>query len=289
MAHPIRSCLIAGCARNVEPHLPAVLANALKIAAQFDQATFFFVENNSTDQTLARLKEFSLAHPNVHVQSLGDLDAPMAPRTVRLAFVRNFILSKIAATPAMSACDELVLLDLDEVNSEPLDVNAIQNALAFLRERPQTAGVFANQPVGYWDIWALRHPQLMPVDCWHAVFDRVERLAETDQQAFEALLGPTLPRFQPSEPPIEVQSAFGGLGFYKMPVVLANPMPYVGSATRFFFTGPTPGYRNLQTCEHVSFHLGLRAMGQQLFIYPALVNKHQALNVNPSFFRSIAF
>ena len=87
-------------------------------------------------------------------------------------------------------------------------------------------------------------------------------------------------------PPIQVESAFGGLGIYKMRYVLNNKSRYVGHEYKYFIDEAMV-FSKLQTCEHVSFHQGIAAQGGQMFILPYLVNSDQDTEFNPSAFRSM--
>ena len=71
----------------------------------------------------------------------------------------------------------------------------------------------ANRRNYYYDIWALRHPDWCPQDCW----ERFARLRPQigNENAFQmAILGPMV-RIPAHLPFIEVESAFGGLAIYR--------------------------------------------------------------------------
>ena len=82
-----------------------------------------------------------------------------------------------------------------------------------------------------------------------------------------------LHKFQRTEAPIEVDSAFGGLAIYKTAYIVKNPNPYVGYKMKSVPTEDgTFGLARWQTCEHVHFNAGIRSMGGRLFIMPSLIN-----------------
>ena len=89
--------------------------------------------------------------------------------------------------------------------------------------------------------------------------------------------------------PIEVNSAFGGLGIYKLNFILNNPNPYLGSKVKILEISPQINFCKVQICEHVHFHQGIRALGGKLVILPELINGINKATVNPSFFRSLNF
>jgi len=98
--------------------------------------------------------------------------------------------------------------------------------------------------------------------------------------------------FAPDSPPVEVDSAFGGLGIYALDWVRRAPNPYLGSRVhvRRRHDGRLIHFR-MQQCEHVHFHAGLRRQGGRLFILPALIDGITTLSgkVPASAYRSLCF
>ena len=167
-----------------------------------------------------------------------------------------------------------MVIDCDEANSEPLTADHLQCAMAFLAEDETRAGVFANQEGVYVDMWPLRHPAYCPDDPWEAVIDHAIARRAPYQAAFDATYGRRVPLVIPTDaPPIPVESAFGGLGVYKIASVLRNERPYAGYKLK---TGPSrdgPREHGWQVCELVAFNLGFGEIGQSLHILPWLVNR----------------
>jgi hypothetical protein len=94
-------------------------------------------------------------------------------------------------------------------------------------------------------------------------------------------------------PPLAVESAFGGLGFYKTSWLSKNPFPYVGDQTKLIMRSTGPHLLRRQVAEHVSFHAGLRSVGAKLWIHPALINwdtqssLHAGMGLNPASWRHL--
>ena len=125
--------------------------------------------------------------------------------------------------------------------------------------------MFANSGGGaYFDLWALRHPELCPRDIWEELADQVIDYRVSDAEAYQRTLAKRIFALAADAPPLEVDSAFGGLGIYKMSHILSNPARYRGAKMK-----RDVGW---QVCEHVAFHAGLRASGGRLFILPWLIN-----------------
>jgi len=281
--------VIAGCARNCAGFLPAVLSNIEAVAGLFSQAAFVFFENDSTDQTHEILSDWGRDRPNFHILSVDGLASSEPVRTRRLEVARNTII-EFVRTRELAAFDHLVLFDLDDVNSAPLDLGAVKRSVDFLSQTPDAAAVFANQLGTYYDMWALRHPELCPGDVWEDVFDWVVRHGASDEEAYAATFGPRVLSLPVGGQPLEVDSAFGGLGIYKLSFIARNPNPYLGYRMKLIDQNAATNLLRWQVCEHVHFHRGLRSLGGRLFVLPWLINAHTgAMNFPPSAWRSMIF
>ena len=261
--------VFAGLARDCASALPSVLANIAAMSDQFRESAFLFLENGSRDGTRGVLEQWCRSRPEAQLLSPDHPDAFSPVRTIRLAALRNQLIAAIRER--FSDFDLVVMMDCDEVNAAPTDMADIGLAVDFLMAEEDRAGVFANMLGGYIDYWALRHPTRCPDDVWEAMLDYVVRHGVGDDAAYDAVFAPRLFALAADAAPLEVDSAFGGLGIYRLKKVLANPASYVGAKRK---TVPMQGgVREVgwQTCEHVSFHAGLRAEGGRLFILPGLV------------------
>jgi hypothetical protein len=258
-----RSAVFVGCARDCGAHLDSVLANVERMAALYAKAAFVFVENDSQDDTKARLLRWLTSRPEGTLLQLDGLALIEPGRTARLARARNAYLAQLRDGP-YGDYDDLIVLDFDEVNAPTIDMAAFTAAAEFLHADERTVGVFANSSPVYFDIWALRHPVWCPGDCW-ADIRAIRHLPPA--QAIERLLYARQIAINPGQPPIPVESAFGGLGLYRLAAVLSHR--YVGS---------NPD--GTEVCEHVSLNLALSRAGQ-LFIYPALQNHAPPVHLRP--------
>lgn len=267
--------VIAGCARSCQPFLPAVLENVSRIAGLFSDSAFVFVENDSRDSSKFLLEAFARGRPNAHLLSLDGLADRQRVRTLRIAEARNTYLEK--AKRLFPHYDWLIVLDLDNVNAAPLDTEALARSLEFLASSPDRAAGFANSQGAYYDLWALRHPRICPDDVWEQVLDLVVKQGLSDAAACDQVMKGRIFSIDPGTLPIEVDSAFGGLGLYKMDFVLKAGGRYIGERPKMA-TLPNrngPGWtttHHMQRCEHVSFHRAIRAIGGRLFIFPELIN-----------------
>ncbi len=277
--------VIVGCLKNSANFLLDVFQNLEKLASLFEEVSFIFIENDSTDATKALINAWGTSQKNFKLFSLDGLDAYEPSRTLRLEVARNAYINAILQDTSLHAHEHMIVMDMDDRGAYPLSLGALTSALHFLNEKPEHAAVFANQSVKYYDLWALRHPQLCPFDFWHEVLKTALHVT-SDQEAFDQVYSNVLKRIPIDAPPIEVESAFGGLGIYKMRFVLNNKARYIGHEYKYF-VDESMVFSKLQTCEHVSFHRGIAALGGQMFILPYLVNSDQDTGFNPSAFRTI--
>jgi hypothetical protein len=266
-----RRAVFVGCARDCARALPSVLDNVSRMAETFDQAAFVWVENDSVDDTKRLLTAWCKGRPDAHIIGLDGLGQAERARTRRIEFARNTYVAFMRLRQ-LGSFDFTVMLDMDEVNAQPLDIDAFRRAVAFIADRPDTAGVFANQGGPYYDQWALRHPERCPGDIWEEVCDRVARDGLSDAEAFKIAVLDRLFTLPPDADPLEVDSAFGGLAIYRTAHVLANPNAYVGERVKVMDAQGRLVSVRMQACEHVAFNRGLRGMGKHLYVLPWLQN-----------------
>jgi hypothetical protein len=139
-------------------------------------------------------------------------------------------------------------------------------------------------------MWALRHAERCPGDIWESVYDYQLRHDVSDQAAFAAAFSSRIFSLFKDGPPLEVDSAFGGLGIYKTSFFTRAPNPYLGYKVKVVVSPQDTRVVRWQTCEHVHFHQGLRSIGGRLFVLPGLINGAKPeLKVDPSFFRACVF
>src|SRR4029079_17653870 len=210
--------VFAGCARSCAPFLDGVLANIEALGSTYDSFEVVIVENDSADDTRARLEAFAASRPHVRLIDADGLDHAHPRRGDRLAVARN-LYAEALGEQRYADCDDLVVLDFDDVNCAPIDPQAFVEARRWLWAEPSRRGVFANSAPFYYDIWPLRHPTWCPDDCWARVRKSQARLG-FDEAARRHVARLQVP-ISPASPPIEVDSAFGGLGIYRKEAAVA--------------------------------------------------------------------
>ena len=244
--------LIAGPARNNADTVATEVGTLLSSVAGFKKSYCLVVESDSTDSTLDDLEQLQKALPSFDYISLGHLAKKMPRRTERLAFARNRILDEVRNNPKYAGVDYVVMADLDGINRS---ITREKIEACWQLNSPWDV-ITAIQSERYYDIWALRHPDWNPIDC----FTQRSRLESIiGKEAANNLAVKAKQVVLPSAGMIEVDSAFGGLGIYKRDALLAGR--YIGLDDA-----------GNEACEHIRFHADLRKAGYRIFINCALVN-----------------
>ncbi|WP_422033624.1 hypothetical protein [Reyranella sp.] len=248
------SAVFVGTARDCARWLPDVLANLANLSRLYDRTAFIFAVSDATDATATLLRNWLGRERAGKVIDLGALAGRLERRTERIAFARNACLEEVRGS-AFAQYGHMVVADMDDVLAAPLDLGSYARAAGWLGAAPDRAAVFASAWPRYYDVWALRHPTWCPHDCWHRIWERPAR------ESFEAAKFREVFARQIALPrgmqPIEVRSAFGGLGLYRMPYALNAG--YVGLDVQ-----------GREVSEHVAFNEAIGRAGGRLFVFPEL-------------------
>ena len=253
--------LITGPARNNTDTLASEVGTLLNSVRGFKKSYCLVVESDSTDNILGALEELKNTIPSFDYFSLGHLSKKIPRRTERLAFARNRILDEVRNNPKYASVDYVVMADLDGINR-----SITREKIEACWELTEPWDVItAVQSDRYYDIWALRHTDWNPIDCF---MQRSRLEAAIGKEAANNLAVKAKQIALPSEGMIEVDSAFGGLGIYKRAALLAGN--YIGLDDA-----------GIEACEHISFHADLRNAGYRIFINCALVNSAHHIDPPP--------
>lgn len=210
--------------------------------------TWFVVESDSGDETVRELARIRRERPNFDFQSLGKLESDLPDRTSRLAVCRNHYLDWLDASS--EDFSHLLVLDLDRICKKL----SWQSISACLDVDEDWDAQFANQRF-YYDLYALRHPVWNQGD----PFVKMQQLVDfgiPKQFATELCISAAMVSIPQNSPLIEVDSAFGGAGLYKVSSLRAG----------YRYSGVQSGR---QVSEHVPFHNSMRLDGLRLYINPA--------------------
>ena len=248
--------LIGSCARNVrqalEQHAQAWVTSFLDVASASGghggSALIFEDEQRAGDPdgTRAALRDWAARDSRIRLLLAQPLLYPRWSRTQRLALCRNMLAHEAARLPEQGV---YVALDLDCHTPPAAEIATILASMRALSWDVLTANTKA--PAFYYDRWALRSSTLtLDYDCW---FNATQRRARGSCPEYAITI-------DPAAPTLAVDSAFNGLGLYRASAVrraLAASCRYRGT-------------KNSYMCEHVPFHLCMRAAALSIGVLPSL-------------------
>lgn len=245
--------LVVGTVRDCAERVGAEVARLGAALKGFARVQWLLVESDSADATVSRLAELAARDADFSHVSLGNLRERIPLRTERIAFCRNTYLDLLRTDASYAAVNFVVVADFDGVNSL-----LTEEAIASCWRRDDWDVCAANQRGRYYDIWALRHTEWSPNDCW-GQYRFLTGHGVGHAKAWSACVRSRMLRIPRESQWIEVDSAFGGLAIYRRSALQHGR--YVGSDPQ-----------GAECCEHVALHSELRAQGGRIFINPALIN-----------------
>ena len=280
--------VFAGCAKNCEKFLPKVLQNLKDYSSLFHKTLTIIIENGSSDNTKKILKNFENDENIIHFRDDFNF---IDQRTIRLALARNLILEEIKNNQNLVDFDLLIMIDFDDRGIFKVANEDLHNAIKFLFSNRKIAGVFANQPGTYYDMWAFKDRLNYKNDFFaNALKFATTKMKSTDKINNNILLDLEKNYFDKKKisfpinsKPFKVSSAFGGLGIYKIENVKENKRLYVGEQEiNIKFKDGIEKKILFQMSEHVNFHQGFDDLNLDLFILPYLINsKKEELKFYP--------
>ena len=240
---------VTGVARNVGPHLDAVLANFDRLSELYPDIHFSLFENDSDDDTRARLQNWVDNRENAHLNLTDGLSERIKDRVDRISYARNVALSVVDFNRAKMVLN----VDMDDVFSRPLETQSLVSAMNTLTECDV---VTANGYGGYYDIYALRIPEILEYDCWERHYWLVRTQGWGEAAAtYEAI--EQWKDFMPTvEKPMEVISAFNAAALYR------------ANAFEGFVKYNTQDLLGRKVCEHVGMHERMRVNGKRIVFDP---------------------
>jgi hypothetical protein len=261
--HPLKSfdkssVLICGTARNVARKIDEFILDTDTAFAGFEKITFLICESFSSDETWEKLLSLKSERDNFHCIQDDQIDEGESRRTVRIASARNRLRETIKEN--FANYDFVVMMDLDGVNRD-LSRKNVESCW----QHTMWDGATANQPLRYYDIWALRADSWCETDCWNEYASLRKDMSH--KQALKTAVTSKMRSIKTNTPPISVHSAFGGLAIYRMNAFLSSE--YVGADTE-----------GKEICEHVPFHKGLTNNGFKIYIMPSLVNLNRTTQIS---------
>jgi glycosyltransferase involved in cell wall biosynthesis len=243
-----KKLVIAAAISNISPYAQGVFDNIKRYISLFKDYVIVLVESNSRDNTLDILKHYK----NQLKLDCYKLDSFHPYRTIRIAQARNTYIDIIRSK--YSDYDYVLMLDFNDASTDIIKEESILSNFSLDVEWDM---VCANQNIRYYDLWALRHEQWMPYDCWRMVSSEKPDFM-TPEDAHNFFVKSRLIHIPPTSKPIKVQSAFGGAAFVKM-------KPFLETKHEIDFN------RDHEVCEWISFCSKIN----NIYINPAFINQYK--------------
>lgn len=240
-----KTLCIVGCCRDVESYLEKVLTNIDSIYSWWKECKVVIFENDSTDNTRKILNEW-VASRGGHREIVTEdgLHSRIPDRVERLAYIRNRLLFHVPPT-----FDYMLMIDLDDVTQNPISKQSFESCF-----ETNDWDVMTGNTSWYYDIWALRVPNVIEFDCWDRYYEIVRQGFSTQDASWKAI-EKYKEWMSHVDKLLPVYSAFNAAVLYKVSMIR--------QCCRF--SGKTNGK---SICEHVPFQTCLRSHGARIIFNP---------------------
>jgi glycosyltransferase involved in cell wall biosynthesis len=245
-----KKIVVCGTARNVARSIEDFVRRIRDVVSDFQEVQIVICESFSSDNTNEILSKLMVEFKNLNYFSDNSIPNFEARRTLRIASARNMLKQHIQDN--FSHFDYVAMMDLDGVNR-----NLTRKAFLSPWSHSDWDVATANQSLLYYDLWALRAKGWSEGDCWVEYNLLTQQMSQ--KKAKKMAITSKMKKIPRRSKPIKVESAFGGLGIYRMEAFLSGN--YAGLDS----TGN-------ELCEHVPFHADLVENGYRIYIFPQLVN-----------------
>ena len=258
-----KKIIICSIVKNESRNLNNLFNLIKKISNFFLDYYVILVESDSTDNTyqLAKIKIKNLNGRLIKVKTKKNWK-----RTKKIAFCRNIYLKTISKKKILKKFDYIIVIDADKVNNK-LKLTDLLNTIKFLPKN--WIGFFPNQSLIYYDLYALRIKKFLEFDCFEKMISNLKFFSPRKSYFINVfknffIIREFKKRF------IKVESAFGGMAFYKLKYILKKKY----------------SSNNGNSCEHVSFNKSLLKKNKFLYIDKKLINSY---GLNEHFFKGIIY
>ena len=266
------NCCICGPVKNCSPYLDKVFENIEKIASLFDDYKIVIYYDNSTDNTLKKLKEYQNKNPKL---ILYINKTPVSPfRTYNIAAARNFCLNFVRNNK--ETFPYFIMMDFDDVNCKNINIEPLRSSL----KREDWDALSFNTSPNYYDIWGL---SIYPYCFSYNHFEENVRNYNIIQKYVTALLNKLPPGGL-----LPCISSFNGLSIYRTNKFLntyydgrirKDLIPPRNMAAHMKAANSKLVYKKYVTvdgryedCEHRAFHIQARQnSGARIMISPEVL------------------
>ena len=217
--------------RNESSNIKDLFKTLDNLSKSFIDYFIVFIESDSSDNSSSLIKEYLLSRKGVLInKNLSNIKN----RVMRLAISRNEYLSYIKKNDLLKSFDLMIVLDCGGVNNK-LTAKKIKKAIS---QNKNWVGIFPTQKILYYDIWTLRIKNFIDYDCFEELFKAYKKNNKIKKNFFKLIGKFLFINYLTKSNKINVISAFGGMGIYKLDKVIN-------------FTYDSNNGKN---CEHVEFN-----------------------------------
>lgn len=241
-----KKIIILGLVRNLENSLYDNVVSISTISKYCSNISFFLYENDSIDNTAnvlkkckSEIKNFNYLSDTLNLRSFdhktieSTLELKSIERTLNLAKHRNMCLSYLR--DKHDKFDFVIVMDMD---FEKFSLDGILNSFGWFSENYADALVGTSLQFKY--LFTSEHKDLWNYDCWAYRGSWWEDLQKySNHHGYDPMLWFGFWQLPIGSKPIQVNSAFGGIGIYK---------------TEDIISVEYDGY----DCEHVCLHKNLK-------------------------------
>lgn len=243
-------CLVVGVVKNISTTIQGDVIRLTNALERFEEIHWMLIESNSTDDSLKALGSLK---KNIQHFNFQSIKSKGETRTKHLATARNLYLTDLQKYRD-KGIEYVVVADFNNLNNK-LTAKSVNSCWESTIDWDVCC---ANSEKKYYDIWALRHQNWSPNDCWKDL-EFYKKYIKFPELALYRSVNSRMIKIPPNSDWIQVQSAFGGLAIYKIEI-----MQYAE------YQGIDQFGESI--CEHVAFNEKLNEQGFKIYINPKMVN-----------------
>tara|TARA_B100000965_G_scaffold350111_1_gene323775 strand:- start:519 stop:1391 length:873 start_codon:yes stop_codon:yes gene_type:complete len=235
--------VIAGLAKNCEDNFKKNIEYLIDFKEFYKETieiSILILENDSKDNTKEIIKKSSNKE-YITDYCLDGLDTKLTNRIERITYCRNFLLEKLTSFQSQEAECLYISIDFDLDLFSKTPKEKFFQILNKLRNQKDLTAVFPNNVPYYYDVHALRKDKWNSIDSWKK-YNQISKYIPVGKFFLKYfLIYKKQIKINTNREFINVDSAFGGIGIYKMTKSEFSNIKY--ESDKLF-----------EKCEHINFN-----------------------------------
>ena len=266
---------VKNCDSNLEKNLNFLIN--LKKDRRIDLVDIFILEGDSTDNSKIILEKYK-RNSEINLFIKNNLEKKLSNRVERIVYCRNLLLKEIKNKE--TSYDFYIPLDLDVELFSKISTNEFIEILTRIQKNDDIDALFPFSVPFYYDLAALRSVGWVEEDIW-IKFNKMAKKLKIGKIFLRILLIFNKQMKKPKNKKlIQVESAFGGIGLYKLKEGISDLYKYgltdkAVSADHIVFNSNfnkkyiDPSWTVCAPLEHIEFKT-LSLFGKMKYIYKEL-------------------